>query len=108
MKQLLLGLSFVVMAASCAPEDPSSVQTYTRALTTKSACKMAKIPGTDPSKPLAIKCFQPVAKKPPASLLAKQQQYLAAWKQQAPTWATLGAKQQEAKRRALKAAILGK
>jgi len=107
MKPLLLGMSLVVMAASCGPEEHAPAKVQRGALTMKQSCNMVKMPGTDPSKPLAIKCFKPVAKAPPASLLAKQKQYLAAWKQQAASWAKLSAKQQEAKRRALKASILG-
>jgi hypothetical protein len=66
------------------------------------------MPRTDPAKPLDVKCLKPIAKTPSAALLAKQQQYLAAWQAQAASWSTLTAKQREAKRRALKASIIGK
>ena len=71
---------------------------------------MARLPGTDPSKTLSVPCNPPapVSKAPTAALLAKQQQYLAALKQQVPSWSALSKEQREAKRRALKASIVGK
>ncbi len=112
----LLLISVVVVAAcllSCSPDEASSPEPrQTRnALSVQKNCKMARLPGTDPSKNLSVPCIPPTlpSKTPTATLLAKQQQqYIAAWKKQAPSWSALSDEQREAKRMTLKASIVGK
>ena len=71
-------------------------------------CMLAKLPGTDPNKPVKTVCIKSPQKVPSTSLLNKQKAYLSAWKKKMPTWSTLTPAQQEAKRRALKESHMGK
>lgn len=82
--------------------------TRTAATATKVPCKLARLPGTDPAKPVPTQCTKPATRSPAPDVLKAQQAYLDAWKKQAPSWASLSAAQREDKRRKLKESYLGK
>jgi len=91
-----------------APADRTEVGSSRAALTAQK-CKLPRLPGTDPNKSRWYDCSKPgpKPKAPPAVLQTQQAQYLAAWQQQSPSWSALSDQQREAKRRALKASIIG-
>jgi hypothetical protein len=106
MKRALVGmLLFAGAGCSTSPAPEPPVQKRQAAVT--QPCSPATLPGRDPKKPPITSCTKAALPPVPATVIAKQAAYLAAWKKEAPKWHGLSAEEKEEKRRLLKESFLG-